>query len=251
MSSSRIAVPAIALMALTALAACDGGVPSEPEVASDASSAAARPGVAPLCHFDSEAGAYVLLDVVGQAVAAHRGHGDAAPLEPIPGRDHYGFNLVCEPYFISYGELEQLTPVAASYETFLFHGTTGGEVTGNVVPVDINLTGDRFNTSACDAADFAGIDFSGPNDIALVQRGSCNFGDKVLNATLAGAEAVVIFNQGDTPGREGPLAGATATLLTNGATVVPTIPIVSASFAAGQALAQPGSTARVLAVPTD
>ena len=54
-------------------------------------------------------------------------------------------------------------------------------------------------TSGCEPADFAGLDFSGPNDIALVQRGTCNFGVKAANAQAAGAEAVVIMNQGNRP----------------------------------------------------
>ncbi|MET1083495.1 MAG: PA domain-containing protein, partial [Burkholderiales bacterium] len=54
----------------------------------------------------------------------------------------------------------------------------------------------------------------------------------------AGAEAVIIFNQGDTPLREGLFVG---TLPPDGAAV--TIPVVGASFADGAALAQPGSTA--------
>jgi Zn-dependent M28 family amino/carboxypeptidase len=52
---------------------------------------------------------------------------------------------------------------------------------------------------------------------------------------------VIIFNQGNTPDREGPLTNVT--LLPASAPI--TIPVVSASFAAGAALAQPGSTALV------
>ena len=36
-------------------------------------------------------------------------------------------------------------------------------------------------------------------NIALVQRGTCNFTVKVANAEAAGASAVIIFNQGNTP----------------------------------------------------
>ena len=65
------------------------------------------------------------------------------------------------------------------------------------MPVDINLTPPRASSSGCEAADFAGLDWSGPADIALVQRGTCNFGDKAFIAEQAGAEAVIIFNQGN------------------------------------------------------
>ena len=136
--------------------------------------------------------------------------------------------------------LQQLTPVNAVYETGVFTGSGFGTVTGNVIPVDINLVPPRASTSGCEAADFAALDFSGSSDIALIQRGTCTFGVKALNAQNAGAEAVVIFNQGDTPLREGLIVG---TLLPDGAAV--TIPVVGASFADGAALAQAGSTALV------
>lgn len=134
--------------------------------------------------------------------------------------------------------LQQLTPATASYESATFTGSGGGDVTGPVIPVDINLTGDRASTSGCEAGDFTGLDFSGPSDIALVQRGTCNFSLKVQNAVAAGAEAVVVFNQGNTPDREGLVLG------TLDPYVAP-VPVVGASFADGSKLAAAGSTARV------
>ena len=130
-----------------------------------------------------------------------------------------------------------------------------GSSTGNVIPVDINLTPPRASTSGCEAADFAGIDWSGPNDIALVQRGTCFFGTKAFYAEQAGAEAVIIFNQGNTPDREAlivadatsvdpPIPGAPGP-------VTHSIPVVGASFADGVALAQPGSTAFVEVLPAE
>jgi Zn-dependent M28 family amino/carboxypeptidase len=148
--------------------------------------------------------------------------------------------------FIPPSTLEQLTPVVATYATGAFTGSGTGEVTGPVIPVDINLVPPRASTSGCEAADFAGIDWSGSSDIALIQRGTCTFGVKALNAQTAGAEAVIIFNQGDTPLREGLIIG---TLLPDGAAV--TIPVVGASFADGAALAQPGSTAPLKVPPAE
>jgi Zn-dependent M28 family amino/carboxypeptidase len=142
--------------------------------------------------------------------------------------------------------LQQLTPVNAEYETGAFTGSAPGDVTGTVIPVDINLTGDRASTSGCEAADFAGLDFSGPNDIALIQRGTCTFAQKTVNAQAAGAEAVIIFNQGNDPSREGLIVG---TLVPSPAPI--TVPVVGASFANGVALSQPGSTAHVRVVPSE
>ncbi len=158
-----------------------------------------------------------------------------------------GWNVTIDEFdytFIGPSELDQLTPVQASYETGAFSGSGSGEVTGNVIPVDINLTGDRASTSGCEASDFAGLNWSGPADIALVQRGSCNFGDKAFFAEQAGAEAVIIFNQGNTPDREG-LIVADASSRTDGTPVTHGIPVVGASFQQGVALSAAGSTARV------
>ena len=93
--------------------------------------------------------------------------------------------------------------MAAAYQTGAFNGSGTGVVQGQVIPVDINLVPPRASTSGCEAADFAGVDWSGPSDIALIQRGTCSFGMKAINAQTAEAEAVIIFNQGDTPLREG------------------------------------------------
>jgi Zn-dependent M28 family amino/carboxypeptidase len=164
-----------------------------------------------------------------------------------------GYEVTLDPVEITFNfpaTLRQLTPVEADYETGVFTGSGDGTVEGQVIPVDINLTGDRASTSGCEAADFAGIDWSGPADIALVQRGTCNFGDKAFFAEQAGAEAVIIFNQGNTPDREA-LIVADASSRTDGTPVTHGIPVVGASFANGVALSQPGSTAFVEVLPAE
>ena len=69
-----------------------------------------------------------------------------------------------------------------------------GDVTAPVTAVDVNLAGDHASTSGCEAADFAGFP---AGNIALIQRGSCDFAVKADNALAAGAAGVVIFNQGN------------------------------------------------------
>ena len=99
-------------------------------------------------------------------------------------------------------------------------------MTGVVQAVDLVLppTPAPSSTSGCEAADFAG--FTAGN-IALLQRGTCDFGVKVANAAAAGAVAAIIFNEGQ-PGREETLS---ATL---GAPAA--IPTVGTSFALGSTL---------------
>ena len=157
-----------------------------------------------------------------------------------------GYNVTLNSFpfvFVPPPTLQQLTPINATYETGAFTGTGFGDVTGNVTPVDINLAPPRATTSGCEAADFAALDFSGPSDIALIQRGTCNFSVKALNAEAAGAEAVIIFNQGNDSTRLDLIVG------TLGGVSVVDIPVVGASFANGEALAQPGSTAFVSVDP--
>jgi hypothetical protein len=137
-------------------------------------------------------------------------------------------------------ELAQTSPQQVDYETGTFSYSGEGTVDGTIVPVDLALTGDRASTSGCEPEDFDGLDFSG-TEVALVQRGACNFSVKVINAQNAGAEAVVIFNQGNDPGRMDVIVG---TLGDESAGVV-TIPAVGASFDAGVELSV-ADTARVL-----
>jgi Zn-dependent M28 family amino/carboxypeptidase len=81
-------------------------------------------------------------------------------------------------------------------------GTPQGTATGTLVPVDlvINPAGPaNSSSSGCEAADFAGFP---AGSIALLQRGTCGFAVKALNAQAAGASAVIIMNEGQ-PGRTG------------------------------------------------
>jgi len=153
-----------------------------------------------------------------------------------------GYQVTLDPVEVTFffpSTLTQTTPAPPTdHEIAIATGSGFGTVSGPVIPVGVNLTNDRANTSACEASDFAGLDFSGTNDIALVQRGTCSFEIKATNANAAGAEAVVIFNQGDTdlPDRTGVVNPTLGAYQATG-------PVVGTSFAAGQALAQAGSTA--------
>jgi len=146
--------------------------------------------------------------------------------------------------------LRQTAPVTAEYETGFFTGSGYGAVEGPVIAIDLALgsapwpADPNTSTSGCEASDFDGLDFSGPNDIALVQRGTCFFSTKAVNAENAGAEAIIIFNQGNSPNRMGLIVG-TAANLPDGSPSNLTVPVVGASFSQGIALSQAGSTAYV------
>ena len=152
----------------------------------------------------------------------------------------YDVTLNAFPFvYIAPATLQQTAPLAAPYQTGAFTGSGSGSIAANVTAVDINLVPPRASTSGCEAADFAGFPVG---NIALIQRGTCTFAQKAQNAQAAGASAVIIFNQGNTPAREELIVGTLAPF--NAA-----IPVVGASFADGAALAQPGSSASLVVAP--
>ncbi|MEV5571872.1 M20/M25/M40 family metallo-hydrolase [Spirillospora sp. NPDC052269] len=86
------------------------------------------------------------------------------------------------------------------------------------------------SASGCSASDFSGFT---AGRVALIQRGTCNFGVKVQNAQAAGASGVVIFNEGN-PGRTSVFSGSFSDA--NGNRIVPTIPVAFTSFETGSGL---------------
>lgn len=128
--------------------------------------------------------------------------------------------------------LQQTSPTQVDYVSLEATGTGYGSVTGDVVAVDTVLAPPRDPvTSGCEAEDFAAFP---DGAIALVQRGTCSFRQKAVNAEAAGAVGVIIFNQGNTPDREPLFSG---TLLGTPDDAPLTIPVVTTSFADGAALA--------------
>jgi hypothetical protein len=112
-------------------------------------------------------------------------------------------------------------------------GQSTGSTTADLQPaggIVIPPTPTASSSSGCTAADFSGFV---PGRVALIQRGSCNFGVKVLNAQAAGASGVIIFNEGN-PGRTGVLSGSLVDAAGN--RIVPTIPVAFTSFDIGNDL---------------
>ncbi len=132
--------------------------------------------------------------------------------------------------FSSSAPVDQTYVLEDDFYTARYSGA--GTVSAQVVPIDINLSGNNDNNSACQPDDFDGFP---PGAIALIQRGSCTFINKINRAEQAGASAVILFNQGGNDNRmDAFLAGIDPDNTNNPPTVV-------TSYAVGAALAQAGS----------
>ena len=145
------------------------------------------------------------------------------------------------PFFqaLAPSELSEVSPTATNFESETFTYSGSGEVQGPVIPTNdivIPPTPAPSSTSGCEASDFP----TAPAEpaIALIQRGTCTFEDKVKNAAAAGYEAVIIFNEGQ-PGRDELLTGTLGT--------PQTLPTVGISFADGNTLYQAAQAGEVIA----
>ncbi len=67
-------------------------------------------------------------------------------------------------------------------------GSPNGTADGNVVAIDVlfHSNADNTSNSGCEPTDFDEAGFE-EGDIALIQRGTCDFAVKVANAQEAGA----------------------------------------------------------------
>ncbi len=124
--------------------------------------------------------------------------------------------------------LTEISPTARDLETATFDYSGSGDVTGEVVPTnDVVMPPgpEPGSTSGCEPGDFSPAPATPA--IALIQRGTCTFEDKAVNAAAAGYDAAIIFNEGQ-PGRDELLTGTLGNPVD--------IPVVGVSFADGKAL---------------
>ncbi|WP_200841262.1 M20/M25/M40 family metallo-hydrolase [Geminicoccus flavidas] len=149
-----------------------------------------------------------------------------------------GYQVVVQPFpfpFYQERSLSEAARLSPGPKTYV-HGTDfltlrysgSGSVEGVIMPTSdivIPPTAEPSSTSGCEPTDFP----TAPVEpaIALVQRGTCTFGQKVTNAAAAGYDAIIIFNEGQT-GRQEVVSGTLGTPVG--------IPVLGASFALGEEL---------------
>jgi Zn-dependent M28 family amino/carboxypeptidase len=152
-----------------------------------------------------------------------------------------GYDVTIQPYkftYYAYQEPPTFSEVSPTPHTYALSSEWNpGQSTGTATDAELQPAGGIVipptptpsSASGCSPADFSGIS----GKIALVQRGTCNFGVKVQNAEAAGAVGVVIFNEGN-PGRTAVFSGSLSDA--NGNPIIPTIPVAFVSFDTGNAL---------------
>jgi Zn-dependent M28 family amino/carboxypeptidase len=137
------------------------------------------------------------------------------------------YQEVATPVFQRTAPTAQTYVAVTDFATMTYSGS--GNVNANLQEVNDNQfppgPTPSSSNAGCEVADFAGFT---PGNVALIQRGTCTFHDKALNAQNAGASAVVIFNEGQ-PGRTDVLAGTLGSPDFH-------IPVIGTSFAIGQDL---------------
>jgi Zn-dependent M28 family amino/carboxypeptidase len=175
----------------------------------------------------------------GTRVSGTEGYNDSA--DYVAGRlDAAGYDVTRQVFDFVYFEelaapiLERVSPNPRVYvhnDEFITMDYSGsGNPTAPLVATnDIEIPpGSAANStdSGCETSDFP-ANTSG--SIVLIQRGTCTFFQKALNAQNLGAVGAIIFNEGQ-PGRDETLAG------TLGAQTQINIPVTGISFADGAEL---------------
>jgi hypothetical protein len=167
-----------------------------------------------------------------------------------------GYRVAIQQYdyaYRGYSSIPLLSEVSPAAQTFalgpdfnITSNSGNGDITAQIQPVGGIIipapATQNSSSSGCTSTDFTGFV---PGRIALVQRGTCTFSQKIALAAAAGASGVIVFNEGST--------GST-TASSCGGVVYQGIPVVClASYAVGQALynqAQQGpTTARIRIQP--
>jgi len=155
-----------------------------------------------------------------------------------------GYNVTIQKYtfpyfaFTSPPLFQETSPTPHTFllDTDYTAGETAGTVTGaHLQPaggIVIPPTATPSSASGCTAADFTGFV---QGNVALVQRGTCTFGTKAVNAQAAGASGIIIFNEGN-PDRTDVLSGSLTDEAGNPVSL--TIPVVFTSFDLGASLLQ-------------
>jgi Zn-dependent M28 family amino/carboxypeptidase len=152
-----------------------------------------------------------------------------------------GYNVTLQKYpftYYAYTEPPTFTDVSTGHSYAPGDEWNPGQSTGQTGDAQVEPAGGivipptptTSSTSGCTMADFDG--FTAGN-VALIQRGGCNFGVKVQNAEAAHASGAIIFNEGN-PDRTELLNGSLQDAADR--PIVPDIPVAFTSYDTGKQL---------------
>ena len=242
----------ISLMAGTSLLVALGAFTAQATTPQEAArkrliEAVTVPGI----HKHLEAFARIAAKNNGTRASGTRGYGGSANYVAARLREA-GYRVQIQPFDYAYFEetgdptLARVSPSPQAFTAgtdFLTmeYSAAGALTGGRLVPTNdilIPPPAEPGSTSGCEPADFPPPPAAG--SIALIQRGTCDFSQKALNAAAAGYAGALIFNEGQ-PGRDELLAG------TLGAEVPVPIPVLGLTFALGRTLYTQATTGPVTA----
>ncbi|MGY1689159.1 M20/M25/M40 family metallo-hydrolase [Geodermatophilus sp. SYSU D01105] len=195
----RWAAPALLALASSALVA-------PPAAAAGTDTAALREAVT----VDGISEHLAALQAIAEAHGGNRASGtpgyDASGAYVATQLEEAGYQVTMQEFTFPYFEqtapatFRRTAPTEREYtaEDFTVAAFSGsGSVSAPVQAVADNVvppTGPaNSSTAGCQPEDYAGFQ---PGNVALVQRGTCTFGEKAAAAVAAGASALVIFNEG-------------------------------------------------------
>ncbi|MGY1639669.1 M20/M25/M40 family metallo-hydrolase [Geodermatophilus sp. SYSU D00703] len=234
-SRRRWAAPALLVLAVPALA-------PPPAVAADGTDTAAlREAVT----VDGISEHLAVLQAVAEANGGNRASGtpgyDASAAYVAEQLEGAGYEVTTQEFSFPFFEetapatFRRTAPTEREYtaEDFAVVAFSGsGSVSAPVQAVADNVvppTGPaNSSTAGCQPEDYAGFQ---PGNVALVQRGTCTFGEKAAVAGAAGAAALLVFNEGQ-EGRTDVLLGT----LGGPQPADAAIPVLGTSYAVGEEL---------------
>jgi Zn-dependent M28 family amino/carboxypeptidase len=230
------------LLGVVAVAALVATSAAPTAVGTDTS--AYRAAVTPAAIMAHEAEFQQIADANGDTRAADTPGYDASVDYVVDQLQAAGYTTTVQPFTYSFftdespPEFARLSPDPHPYvngfeDDFLTMEWSGdGTVEAQLVPAGgIIIPSPGGSASGCSAADFTGFPAGA---VALVQRGTCPFRQKVTNAEAAQAAGVVIFNEGNVDPSDDRLGVVNGTL--DPPATPASIPVIGTSFAVGEEL---------------
>ncbi|NNF66140.1 MAG: S8 family serine peptidase, partial [Gammaproteobacteria bacterium] len=138
---------------------------------------------------------------LGVIVVASAGNSGNVPY--VTGAPAVGPNVISVAASLTGGDVPAIETEEGLHEAV--EGVGAVRVADGAVMADLVVAEPLFACSADEDGNPLGLDNDIAGGVALVQRGGCSFDLKYLNAQMAGATAIVVYNDGANPSRVAPI----------------------------------------------